>query len=310
MKELLSITMPVYKRTDYFRKALESAINQTVKCRILVIDNNSPHDEFKKIIDGYNNPLIEYIKTTETVQQEENFNNCIHHCKTPWMTILHDDDFLHIQFVELAEKILKKYKNKIGGYAVKSHVNSKEWDGVSQKVQLTNDYSIVKPTYFYFRQLSPFPGVVFNRDLGLKLNGFNASLFPIADLDFWKRLTENSIILHVNQVLTYYRISPDQSTFTVVDKMINNVYDYRLNLIKERKVHSGLLTRLTVEYVRQTGILFFKSQYPKLEITDNLPNINWLKTVRILMKSEFFTRLINWHLRRMSFENNLTVIIA
>ena len=80
MTELLTIAFPVYKRTEYFRKALDSAVNQTVKCKILVVDNNSPHDEFKKIIDEYNNPLIEYVKTDETVHQDENFNNCIKFC--------------------------------------------------------------------------------------------------------------------------------------------------------------------------------------------------------------------------------------
>jgi glycosyltransferase involved in cell wall biosynthesis len=127
MTELFTISFPVYKRTDYFRQALESAINQTVKCRILVVDNNSPHDDFKKIIDSYNNPLIEYIKTDTTVHQDENFNNCIRFTKTPWMTILHDDDYLHIQFVELAQKLIGKYGTKIGGFILSNCRPFPEW---------------------------------------------------------------------------------------------------------------------------------------------------------------------------------------
>ena len=104
MQDLFTIALPVYKRTDYIRKALDSAVNQTVKCRILLIDNNSPHDDFKTIVESYNNPLIKYIKTSETVPQDENFNNCIRYCETPWLTILHDDDILHCQYVEMAQK--------------------------------------------------------------------------------------------------------------------------------------------------------------------------------------------------------------
>ena len=51
MKDQLTIAFPVYNRTDYFKQALESVLNQTVKCRVLVVDNNSPHDDFKKIIE-------------------------------------------------------------------------------------------------------------------------------------------------------------------------------------------------------------------------------------------------------------------
>ncbi|NJK96669.1 MAG: glycosyltransferase family 2 protein [Bacteroidales bacterium] len=133
MENILTITLPVYKRTEFIRKALDSAINQTVKCKILVIDNNSPHEEFKKIVDEYNNPLIRYIRTDITVPLEENFNNCFHYADTPWVTILHDDDMLHIQFVEMARKILNEYAN-IGGFAVKSYVGNLEWEGIYKKI--------------------------------------------------------------------------------------------------------------------------------------------------------------------------------
>jgi glycosyltransferase involved in cell wall biosynthesis len=301
MIDLLTISLPVYKRTEYFRLAIESAINQTVKCRILVVDNNSPHDDFKKIVDSYNNPLIEYIKTSETVPQDENFNNCIRFTKTPWITILHDDDYLHCQFVELAQKILGKYKDTIGGFSVRNHVDSQEWPDVNTKVNLAEDFLVVKPTYFYFKQLTPFPGVVFNRELGLKLNGYNVSLHPIADLDFWRRLSENSTMLYVSQTLAYYRISPNQSTNRLIDDMINNVYRYRLNLIRERKVKNNFLTRLGVEYVRITGIQFFQNQYPHIRITSDYPNYGCLKFTRFLMKLPLFSRFMDWYVNKLCF---------
>ncbi len=301
MEDLFTIAYPVYKRTEYFRLALESALNQTVKCRILVIDNNSPHDEFKAIIDGYNSPLIEYIKTSETVFQDENFNNCIRNVKTPWMTILHDDDYLHCQFVEMTRNILSKHKDTIGGFAVKNHVGSEEWAGVSEKIKLTDKYVEVKPTYFYFKQLSPFPGVVFRTELGLALNGFNISLHPIADLDFWRRLTENSKMLYVDQELAFYRISANQSTNTLVNDMINNVYKYRLNLIHDRKVKDNFVTRLGVEYVRIKGIEFFANQYKNVNITTEYPNKSSMRFTKQLMKLPLFSRFINRYIRKLSF---------
>ena len=53
MKDKLTIALPVYKRTDFVKSALDSAVKQTVPCSILLIDNNSPHDDFKKIVDSY-----------------------------------------------------------------------------------------------------------------------------------------------------------------------------------------------------------------------------------------------------------------
>ncbi|MBN1598291.1 MAG: glycosyltransferase [Bacteroidales bacterium] len=307
MKEQITIAFPVYKRTDYFRTALDSAVNQTVKCKILVVDNNSPHDEFKKIIEEYNNPLIEYIKTSETVNQDENFNNCIRNVKTPWMTILHDDDYLHIQYVELAEKIIKEYGDKIGGFAVENHVSVEEWAGANEKVKLTDDIVHVKPTFFYFRQLTPFPGVLFRTQLGLDINGFDVPLHPIADLDFWRRLTENSTMLFVNQKMAYYRISPNQSTNRLIDDMVNNVYKYRLNLIRKRKVKNNLLTRFGVEYVRLINLDFFKSQYPHLDITQDYPNAGWMKFTRIITKAKLFAKLFDWYIRKLCFDTRFII---
>ena len=62
MKNLITIAITTYKRTDYVRKALDSAINQTKPCRILLIDNNSPHNEFETIVDSYKNADINFIK--------------------------------------------------------------------------------------------------------------------------------------------------------------------------------------------------------------------------------------------------------
>lgn len=306
MEHTLTVALPVYKRTDYFRKAIESAINQTIPCSILVVDNNSPHDDFRKIIESYNNSRIEYIKTSETVPQDENFNNCIRLSKTPWITILHDDDYLHCQFAELTQNILKKHGSIIGGFAVRNYVNSEEWQGAGEKVELAKTGTVVKPAFFYFKQLSPFPGVVFNRELGMKLNGFNVPLHPIADLDFWRRLTENSVMLFIDQNLAYYRISPNQSTNRLIDDMINNVYKYRIELASRRNKMNNLLTRLGIEYVRITGIDFFLKQYPHIEITREYPNNQWMKRTHALMKLPYFSGIIRRYIQKLSYGRKLS----
>ncbi len=306
MKQTFTIAFPVYKRTDYFRSALESVLNQTIPCSILVVDNNSPHDEFKKIVDSYNSPLIEYVKTTETVPQDENFNNCIRYAKTPWMSILHDDDYLHCQFVELAKRILDKHSLSIGGFAVKNYVSTEEWPGASQKIELVDSGVVVRPSFFYFKQLSPFPGVVFRRELGLELNGFDVPLHPIADLDFWRRLTENSTMLYIDQNLAYYRISPNQSTNRLIDDMINNVYKYRLNLVSKRKKYNNILTRLGIEYVRVTGIQFFLKQYPHVNITTEYPNRKGMERMEKLMRLPYFSGIIRRYIQRLSYGDRVS----
>jgi hypothetical protein len=150
--------------------------------------------------------------------------------------------------------------------------------------------------------------VAFYRDIGLKLNGFNVPLHPIADLDFWRRLTENSNMLYVNQELAYYRISPNQSTVHLIDDMINNVYNYRLNLMRTNKVKNNIYTRLTLEYIRITGIRFFIEQYPQIDITNNIPNIRLYKFTKLLLKLPLSKRFFEWYLRKLCFNYDLSSI--
>lgn len=301
MQDLFTIALPVYKRTDYIRSALDSAVNQTVKCRILLIDNHSPHNEFKTIVESYHNPLIKYIKTSETVPQDENFNNCIRHCETPWLTILHDDDMLHCQYVEMAQKIIGKYGSRIGGFAVSCNVGPEPWDKLSMPVTLTSEFKKVKDSYFYFSQLSPFVGVTINKEMALKLNGFNISLHPIADFDFWCRISTNSTMLFVEQVLAYYRISPNQSTNTLIDAMINNVYKYRLSLIEKGK-YDNFLTRLALETSRIYNIEFFKKTYTSVVIPNEFFNHHKYERAKKLVQFKLINKIVWRYIRKLSFD--------
>jgi hypothetical protein len=143
--------------------------------------------------------------------------------------------------------------------------------------------------------------VVFNRKLGMDLNGFDVPLHPIADLDFWRRLTESSTMLYVNQTLAYYRISSNQSTNRLIDDMIHNVYRYRLNLQRRRGMQQNLLIRLGIEYVRITGIRFFMNQYPHISIPRDYPNPVWFRFTNLLMKLPFFSRFMNWYINRLCY---------
>jgi glycosyltransferase involved in cell wall biosynthesis len=300
MQELFTIALPVYKRTDYIKYALDSAVNQTVKCRILVVDNNSPHDDFKAIVESYNSPLIAYIKTKETVPQDENFNNCIRFCETPWLTILHDDDMLHCQYVEMAQRIISRYSFGIGGFAVTCSVGPNIWEGISQVTTLTDDIKKVKESFFYFNQLSPFVGVTINRDKALKISGFDASLHPVADFDFWYRMSTNFTMLYVNQMLAYYRISPTQSTNHLIDAMINNVYRYRLRIIKNGR-HNHFLTKLALETSRVYNIEFFKKAYQDVRIPQDFINHKHYTRTKRWLQNKMFNKIMWRYIRHLSF---------
>ncbi len=296
----LTIALPVYNRTDYIRQALDSAINQTVKCNVLLIDNNSPHNDFKDILDSYHYPYAKYVRTKETVPQDENFNNCFRYAETPWVSILHDDDILHCQFAEFSAKILDKYGDRAGGIVFRSMVSETVWDELDKNVDLTDDIHLVKEAFFYFAQLTPFPGVVLKTETALKLGGFKSELHPIADFDFWYRYSTTERMLMVNQLMAFYRISPAQSTNHLIDAMINNIYSYRLRLIKKSS-YNNFLSMLALEASRITNLNFFRNTYPNVELPEKITNKEKLIRAEKLLKNSLLKKIVSLYKNRISY---------
>lgn len=302
MTDLLTIALPVYKRTDYVRSALDSCIRQTVPCRVLLIDNNSPHDEFKTILDSYQSPLFAYHRNPETVPQDENFNNCFRFAETPWVTILHDDDMLHCQFVESARLLIERYGNDLGGFAARSHVGEEEWKDIyALKPALAERVRKIREGYFYFSHLTPFPGVVLKRETALRLGGFTNKLFPIADFDFWYRYSREEQLFMTEDELSYYRISASQSTVQAFYDMINKIYAYRKEIIRTGR-HNHFLTWLGLEYSRMMNIEYFSQTYAAFRPEGNITETRNLKLAKAILSLPLAKKIVWKYMESLSYE--------
>ena len=120
--DLVTIAIPVYERIDYFEEALNSALNQTVHCPIVVVDNGSSHDLFREICLKHQN-RVRFYKNEKNMGMFYNWNKCAEYCKTKYFVILGDDDIMAPGFVEAFLDAKKKYKDIIG--QIRTSYNSK-----------------------------------------------------------------------------------------------------------------------------------------------------------------------------------------
>jgi glycosyltransferase involved in cell wall biosynthesis len=95
--DLITIVMPVHMRKDYFTGAIESALNQTVKCEIIVVDDGSNHSFFEDTCRKHN---VQYIRNEKNLGMYGNLTKCIKLPSTPYVYLLHDDDSIHPTFIE------------------------------------------------------------------------------------------------------------------------------------------------------------------------------------------------------------------
>ncbi len=103
---LLTISMPVYERKEFFQEALDSALSQTVKCKVIVIDNCSSHDYFKQICKEKG---VTYYRNDRNIGLAPNFARGFELAKTKYVMNLQDDDLLSPDYVEAFVNAVEKH---------------------------------------------------------------------------------------------------------------------------------------------------------------------------------------------------------
>ena len=104
----VTITFPVYERFDFFEEALNSALNQTVQCPIIVVDNGSSHNKFKLLCEKYQG-RVKYYRNPDNIGMFPNWNRCFELAETEYAIIVGDDDILMPTYIEEFLKVYEKH---------------------------------------------------------------------------------------------------------------------------------------------------------------------------------------------------------
>lgn len=94
IKPTYSICIPVYNRILGFDVALESAMAVKGCTEIIVVDDNSAHNDFEEIISRYNDGRIKFFKNSENLGLFGNWNKAISYAQSEFVSILCSDDII------------------------------------------------------------------------------------------------------------------------------------------------------------------------------------------------------------------------
>jgi glycosyltransferase involved in cell wall biosynthesis len=96
----ITIAITVFHRTEFIRQAIDSALDQTVPVRVIVVEDCAPSDEVRALVEKTYGDRVRYFRNPKRRGTFDNWNACLEDCETAWISILHDDDFLRPNFVE------------------------------------------------------------------------------------------------------------------------------------------------------------------------------------------------------------------
>lgn len=97
-KEMISIIIPVYNQAEYLAEAIESALNQTVNCEVIVVNDGST-DNSLEIAKKYPVKIIDQVNKGLASAR----NTGIMNAKGDWILPLDADDVLHEKAIETIE---------------------------------------------------------------------------------------------------------------------------------------------------------------------------------------------------------------
>ena len=99
---LVSIAIPTYNRANSFLKeSLVSALNQTYQNIEILVSDNCSTDNTELVVRSFNDRRIRYFKQNENIGAIKNANYCLERAKGVYFTLLHDDNLINNDFIEL-----------------------------------------------------------------------------------------------------------------------------------------------------------------------------------------------------------------
>lgn len=188
-----TISIPAYKKVELLKDAVASCLSQTYNdFELLIIDDCADGNDIFAYLKELDDPRICYYQNMHNTGMVDNWNRCFSMARTEWVVLLHDDDLLYPDCLEMYEKLIKL---------------SPEIDcffAMGNRVRLENEITYVRQsctaTLQKLRNIDMLLGNItgtccgscFNRKKVLEMGGFDNKYYPTHDYAFGIKAVRNS----------------------------------------------------------------------------------------------------------------------
>ena len=185
----ITIAITVFNRRQYLKQAISSALNQTMPVRVIVVEDCGPHPELRQFVRQEFGDRVEYFRNPRRRGLFDNWNAAMEYCRTPWLSILHDDDYLAPCFAE-AMVALGHTAPGCGLYFGQTQMVNHQNEPIQEGMRPPMQTSWRRVTLVDTIDNTPFPfaGQLLRPDQARAVGGFNAASQFAGDWEMWCRL--------------------------------------------------------------------------------------------------------------------------
>lgn len=274
-RPLISIVIPTYKRPQLLKVAIKTALEQknpNCNYEVIVVDNEPRYTpnvetETELMVKTFDNNKLIYYQNESNIGMVGNWNRCIELARGEWVSFLHDDDLLKLDYLHKVTSLLKRKPNigaliassEVFGSAAleinKQHKSKKIIDKIIKPFQKNKLMKIsafencVWNTNLYG---PPTCGTIFKKEYVLKEKGFDEQSYPSADWLFLFQFNQNYKVYRSLETLGYYRISDNESLNPqTLKSFITDCIDFR-----EENYKFNIITKVMYKLFKHEQLAF------------------------------------------------------
>lgn len=221
MTPLVTLAIPAYLRADLLARTLRSAFAQRGLApdtlEVLVVEDPATDDvgatpsAVEQLCRSVDDARFRYERNPHNLGMVGNWNRCLREARGRWVVILHDDDWLEPDFVRQCLDLIDANSS----LRLVGCTGFIEYEGEvpSRSGGLSAPRSPQRITPFHFLLGNPFlvSGVMMDRQMALNFGGFDTSLFPTMDSDYWLRFCEAAPGARLAAPLVHYFVGRNVS---------------------------------------------------------------------------------------------------
>jgi glycosyltransferase involved in cell wall biosynthesis len=181
----ITIAVTVFNRRQFLKQAIGSALNQSVRVRVIVVEDCGPDAGMEAFVRQEFGSQIEYFRNPGRRGLFDNWNACLDYCQTPWISILHDDDFLAPTFVESTLEISRQAPDCGLYFGQITFVNEAGQFLSTCRSLLRDRWQRVELVEMLSATNFPFVGILFNVAYARAVGGFRKTSQFCGDWEMW-----------------------------------------------------------------------------------------------------------------------------
>ncbi|WP_066384496.1 MULTISPECIES: glycosyltransferase family 2 protein [unclassified Anabaena] len=206
-----SIVISTYNRLDLLRRAIDSALKQTIPCEVVVADDCSS-DETEIYVKSLGDVVV-YHRNQVNQGHAATVNAGVQKASGDWIKFLDDDDYLDVNCIEQMTKAIALCPDAVICSCIAAQVDQTEVE-LSRTPRFGPGLAFYIPQadihYGMLMELVPFgtpAQVACRRDAFLQSGGWDSQLDTNCDdIDSWIRIAQFGHGIFINQCLAYRTI--------------------------------------------------------------------------------------------------------